>query len=585
MTKPKNAAERLARLNAVLGVSDPANAEAPSPAPNNVIALPASGMQAAPAPVEGAGEAPADRSLAEMGADRPPDLSAPEKAALGAKLVAARFDAFRDENDVPHILYAGEAVLIGSIHFTDIVRNTALLTSGRNITEDNLKLVTTILRLAARDAPARRTGRRIFQEGQGDEAAHLLDLGDSGQHCAKVTANAIDIIPCTQTRAIFIRGKGYGELPAPVLPDDSQGPEAAAREAFKAMQPLLLGVPAIDRIPLIAALVERLRADTPHPILVASGPSGSGKTTVAARWIMCIDPYTGIDPPSVEADARAIVSTAQRRHSILMDNITRLPDLENLLCVSALGGRWAMRELYKTAESIDLELKAAWVITSIGRAIKQEDTRSRALEIRIEAPTGGMRRPDSQMRAEFAAQHPRALGALLWFLRETLRYVVVNGPPSSQDRMVDWETTGEAIAQALGIAQGGYTTSRAKARARAADDWLEGDTAFGAPVVEALGRLAKTAVVAPALPPDTNVYRSRVWTGTVNGRTFIAATAEGLRDELRQHVNGPELPATARATRDALDRVTGALTKAGWSVQRKATNGAHRAYWIFGSPL
>lgn len=583
MAKPKNASERLARLNAVLGVTDATNAEAPSAALDNVIALPVRVAQEAPTLGEVASDALPDRSLAELAANRPPALSAQEKAALGVQQVAATLDAFRDENDVPHILHVGEAVQVGSTHFADIVRNTALARSGRTTSGDSLEQVASILRMVARGTPARRTGRRIFQEGEGESAAYLLDLGDSGRHCIRVTVNDIEVgIPCAQTQAIFIRGRGYGELPVPVLPDESQGTAAAAREAFRAMQPLLIGVPARDTVPLIAALVERLRADTPHPILVASGPSGSGKTTIAARWIMCIDPYTGIDPPSVEADARAIVSTAQRRHSILMDNITRIPELENLLCVSALGGRWSMRELYKTAESIDLELKVAWVITSIGQSLRQDDARSRALEIHIDAPPAC--RPDSQMRAEFAAQHPRALGALLWFLRETMRYVAANGQPSAQDRMVDWHTTGEVIAQALGAAPGAYTNARAKARARAADDWLEGDTSFGAPLVEALGRLVQRAVTATALPPHRAVYQSRVWTGTVKGRTFIAATAEGLRDELRQHVNGPDLPATARATKEALNRVTGALRKVGWDVQRKETNGAQRAYWIFGAP-
>ena len=423
-------------------------------------------MAVAPAP-GGTPQEQARARLDEMAAptEKPSPQTAQEKAAAAVKQISAMFQPFRDDQDNYYIEHGGDAVMIGTSHCVDIIRSTVMNVSGRVISKDMLDQVLTVLRQTARAMPARDVYQRIGKDG----GAYLIDLGDPARRCARVDAQGVSILLCTGTGAIFRRGNGYGQLPDPVMPQD-------AAEAWEFVQPLLQGIHAQDHLPFIAAKVEHMRCDSAHPILVFLGPKGSGKTSAARRAMLAIDPFKD-DPPSVVADEQAINAAAQSRHSLLIDNIGAAlgGEIENALCKSSYGAKTIVRELYTTADSRTLVLHVAWHLTGITSFIRQEDALERALVMRVNRPASG-HRPEAAIRDEYAAQLPKVFGGLLWFLSERMRYAARLPQDSASDRMVDWVTTGEALAQSIGKAAGEYTSARQVARQAAARDWIEGDS-------------------------------------------------------------------------------------------------------------
>ena len=252
-----------------------------------------------------------------------------------------------------------------------------------------------MLREVARTKPHRTVYRRIGKDGD----AYRIDLGDRNRYCARADAHGVTVVPSGD--AVFSRGKGYGELPMPVMPTD-------AAEAWDFVQPLFLGIPNHERVPLLALMVEGLRSDTPHSILILVGQEGSGKSMAAERCVMAIDPFIG-KLPSVAHSERGFYSAAQTRHTLVMDNLSMpLPGtLEDALCRSSCGAAIMVPELYQTAESRTLRLFVKWIITGISNQIRQADTLDRAWVIRVEKPNS-YRSPEA-LRAEFKSAQGRVL--------------------------------------------------------------------------------------------------------------------------------------------------------------------------------
>jgi hypothetical protein len=527
-----------------------------------------------PAP-EATPQEQAQARLNEMAApaEKPSPQSAQEKAAMAVKQVSAMFEPFRDGNDNFYIKQGGDAVMIGTTHCVDIIRSAVMNESGRVIQKDMLDQVHTVLRQMARAAPARAVYQRIGIDGDG----YLFDLGDTARRCVRIDANGVSIIPCASTAANFSRGNGYGEMPEPVMPQD-------AAEAWVSLAPLLQGLKPRDHLPLISAKVEHLRPDSPNHILIATGAPGNGKTSFQRRCMLVTDPFTG-DPPSVRADEADITAAAQSRYALLMDNLRGAVggEIEDLLCRSSYGGATTIRVLYETAQARTLPLRAAWHLTGIGSVVRQDDTLDRALVMRINQPPAGAYKSESQARREFERELPRVFGGLLFFLALRMREApAIEAQQTITHRMYDFIVTGEAIAQALGVAPGKFADSRKTARKVAAEDWIEGD-GFAGPLVAALADIGKAAQPANALPSARVVIQAGRWVGRVNGRVMIAATAKALCDAVRSKCtfDGPEPPTSARATVGAVDRVHGEMVKAGWHVEQM---GSSNKYWLFGEP-
>lgn len=498
-------------------------------------------------------------------------------AAQFARDFADKFDSFRDENDNYHILHQGEALSLTSTHCVDIFREVALDDHSK-LPKDSLELLQTLLRKAARAKPHKTIYRRIAKDGD----AYLHDWGDSGRHSSRVDANGITVVQ--SSGVIFSRGKDYGELPAPVIPRNEV-------EAWEFIQPLLLGVPEVDHIPLIAIMTERLRCDTPHPILIFTGQEGAGKSSIAERCARTIDASNG-QPPNVAHSERGFYSAAQTRHTLMMDNLSKHlgGDLEDSLCKSSCGETIMVPELFTTSDSRTLRVFVAWIITGISNNIRQADTLDRAWVIRVEKPTTSYRSPD-KLRAEYKAALARVLGSLLYFLAARMRLApVIEAAQPIQHRIVDLLVTGEAVAQTIGEAPGSFIAAVHSKRATAAQDWIKYDPFAGA-LVKCMSELVKTTAPAPSVGNWRNWSKSPGYSVfQVNGQVMVAATADTIHRRVAFETTGltgkqaDYIPKSAPAAADALDRIQNQMTRAGWTVKRRKVSGDQKTIWVFGAP-
>lgn len=503
--------------------------------------------------------------------------SAEEAKRKTAEKMTAVFDPFRDQHGNFWLRMGHKSVPLDSTHAGDIIRTAAQKGSNRLIGKELIDTVRAMLREAARDKPVRVMNRRVGVDGDD----YLIDVGDDDGSVIRIGANGAIT---TEAGCIepFHRHADYAELPMPELPPD-------AATAWDRTAILREGIPPDDQLPVIAAKVEHLRCDSPNTILSFLGPEGSSKTTIAKRQMQAIDPFTG-HPPSVELDPKAVISAAQARYSVLFDNLSGdLPKgFEDQFCRATYGAATTMRTLYTTADSTTLPLFVAIHITGIAPTLRQADTLDRTYTVRVRKPSAY--RSEAALDAEWRAQHPRVLGALLFLLAETQKHRdVVLAEREWKHRMIDFAVTGEIIARALGHPPGYFLTLIEAKRQRAARDWIEGDGFASLLGTVVAAWLAKATVHDCPQPWRNWAGGSRWHTFRHQGRVLVAATAEGIRrgmaerDATMYGTRSP-VPTTARATTGALGRVQGALVRAGWIVELRHTNGGGNAFWLLSPP-
>lgn len=502
-----------------------------------------------------------------------------QRAAMLAQSVAALLDPFEDQyGNYNAMLRNGErveTVPIDSERVSDEIAKIALDASARAPGKDTVTTVKALARIEARAGDKRKVFQRVGMDG-GD---YLLDLGDAGGDMVRINASGVTV---EKNESIpFRRGRGYGELPIPVMPAD-------AAQAWEFVAPMVENVPEGDKLAVVAAGVEYLRSDSPNPILIYCGPEGSGKSAAAALVAHAIDPFDG-EMPSTGQDPRDMIAAAQGRHVVVMDNVSRMePGAEDLMCRLSTGGAVIQREFFTNASSLTLQIHGALILTAITPPLRQSDTLDRALITAIQRPRAY--RPEAEVRAEYAVKLPKVLGGLLFFLWESIRVrATVAKQRDWKSRMVAWNQTGEAIAQALGYRPGHFVEMMAGKRQRAAADYIEGD-AFARGLVKALHVWAAEANPAEKLPSYRQWLKAPGWCAVESrGRVLVAASAQAVCSAVTRHCDewssrGPTLPSTARATTGALQRVQGVLGRAGIEAELRPVNGEKNSAWFFLMP-
>ncbi|MFZ1539317.1 MAG: hypothetical protein WAT23_18295 [Chromatiaceae bacterium] len=513
----------------------------------------------------------------------PRQESAAARSARLMREIEQELPCFQDQFGNFFALYAGgakrEYVSLNSERFTDLVRVIAIQRGGQatHIPKEHIDGLRSICRHVALQKSPVTVYRRIGKDGDD----YLYDLGDGTQVRTNATGSTIE----QNRRHPFRWSREQAVTPPPVLCADPA-------IAFGRLAPMLVGIPIGDQLPVIAAVIEYLRCDTPHPILQLLGMEGSMKSSVAERIIRAVDNFGSDEPPSTELERKDIIASAQAHLCIFGDNVTDLPKgVEDLLCIAALGGAQTSRLFYTNAEVHTAPLHNPIIFTGIQPLLRQSDALDRAYTIFVERPT--MYRPMREVRAEFTAAIPEILGALLCLLSTALRKrdAVAQVPGISKHRMIDWMMTGEAIAQALGHPVGHFVTLMHHQRQVAAKDYIEGDT-FAAALVSILHHWVDSAQQKhqdySELPSWRTWAKKPGWVVVTrpNG-TVVAATPAAICNEISTHAGGagfyrnPRIPNTARATTGALQRVQGVLTRSGINCQRQSVNGGHNGYWLF----
>lgn len=244
-----------------------------------------------------------------------------------------------------------------------------------------------------------------------------------------------------------------------------------------------------------------LPADFVHPFIVFTGDQARGKSTTMKLILQLVDPYEKGELMSVGEDMRDIIALCAIRHSIALDNVSKLPFDEDLLSKMYSGGLFATRKMATNSELSEVETPRLRVLMNgIGNAFSRSDLISRCIFIEhpllMEAPAAGKQEQFASLsivEERWRKMLPETLGSLLRAIGAGLKLFHERGGLEGKTagaRFVEYCVLGECISEAMGFPPGEFTkqinaaTEHQKDNAIDADDcaqlvvaWLEGERA------------------------------------------------------------------------------------------------------------
>jgi hypothetical protein len=308
--------------------------------------------------------------------------------------------------------------------------------------------------IAKFDGSEYKPARRVAKSDDG----YWIDLGDDKWRAIHVTATGWCIEPKPTIR--FLRNRSTRPLPIP-LPGGSIEPLWA-----------LTNIPAIERLLVLAWLLECFRSDTPYPVLELIGEQGSAKSTSQRTLRSFVDPNKVMlrgRPKAVED----VYVAAGNSHMISLENLSGLTaDLSDALCTIATGGGQAGRQYYTNDEEYLIEVHNPVVVNGIGAIITRADLLDRAIALCL--PVITERKTEEEHAAALAAASPAIFGGLLDLFARTLAMLpTVKIEPSKRPRMADFAQLGEAMLRTMDKPEGEflrlYTEHRRDAIRRTVD--------------------------------------------------------------------------------------------------------------------
>lgn len=284
-----------------------------------------------------------------------------------------------------------------------------------------------------------------------------IDLVNDAWEAVVVTPAGWSVVP--QSPVHFTRRPGMLALPRP-----TSGGSLSDLRRF-------LNTPDDDMFRLtVAWLTAGMRPTGPYPVMVLTGEQGSAKSTTARVLRALLDPNKA-PSRSVPPDTRTLMIGMRNAWLAVYGNISRLPaNVSDDLCRLATGGGFSTRALYTDDDEIVFEAQRPIVLDGIADFVDRSDLVDRSIFVTLPRILDTARRPEKEFWADFEANHPAILGALLdavaGGLRELEAVTLARLP-----RMADFARWGCAVERALKWPEGAfmkaYTANRGDAHASA----------------------------------------------------------------------------------------------------------------------
>ena len=321
---------------------------------------------------------------------------------------------------------------------------------------------------AAFDSPERETHVRVA----GHDGNLYLDLANQDWEVVEVTPAGWRVVPGEAAPVRFRRPGGMLPLPRPSEDGDLAGlhrllnlPEAGRERGWRLV---------------VAWLVATLHPTGPYPALILQGEQGSAKSSAQELLRACVDPNS-VPLRTYPRDERDLVIAANNGRVVSFDNLSGLPVwLSDALCRLSTGGGLSTRTLYTNEEETLFSAKRPLVMNGITSVATRPDLLDRSLVVELPVIPEERRRTEREVRAEFDAEHPQILAALLDAAAGALREL----PDVNLERLprmaefAEWATAAEG---SLGWEPGAFMAAYDEARADAESAAVEGE-----PVAEAV---------------------------------------------------------------------------------------------------
>lgn len=333
----------------------------------------------------------------------------------------------------------------------------------------------------------------------------FLDLADEDWKAVEIDSEGWRVVESPPAR--FRRSAGMRPLPEPVRGGDLRRLRRLVNVSTEA-----------DFVLLVSWLVACLRDRGPYPALIFLGEQGTGKSTASGVARGLVDPNSA-PLRTAPKDVRDLFIAAMNSHVMAWDNLSGIaPWLSDALCRLATGGGFAVRSLWTDGDETLFDACRPNILNGIEDVVTRPDLADRSIFVRLEPIPDEDRRPESELWADFNAERPALLGALLDLVSAGLRALPTMNPPALP-RMADFELWAAACETGAPWLAGDFQAAYAENRARAIDDVIENDrvasavrllvaergvwTGTMAELLEDLGRVAGEGATHPKSWPQS----------------------------------------------------------------------------------
>lgn len=289
-----------------------------------------------------------------------------------------------------------------------------------------------------------------------------IDLGDKSGRAVHITSAGWQVV--TNPPVKFIR---YGHmLPLPVPLHNGDYCKLLKSLNLKTKDDELL----VLTWPLVAAI-----SSISHAPLILHGAPGACKSGSISALRGLLDPSAPmhtyvqkkVDDAALYIEQNAIPA---------FDNLTTITkDVENVMCLAATTGSIAKRRLHKNDELVTYKLNRAMLITALELPTSAPDFLDRAIVVALDRVTPDKRRPESQVKREYAQDLPGILGGMCDHLSKMLDLYGKVTLPADLPRMGDHVIWGCVAAVALDYSQDDFINAHNRAALRAQQNALEDD--------------------------------------------------------------------------------------------------------------
>jgi hypothetical protein len=289
-----------------------------------------------------------------------------------------------------------------------------------------------------------------------------IDLGDKSGQAVRITSAGWQVV--TNPPVKFIRYGHMLPLPVPLRNGDYRKLLKSLNLKTKDDELLVL------TWPLVAAI-----SSISHAPLIFHGAPGACKSGSISALRGLLDPSApmhtyvqkNVDDAALYIEQNAIPA---------FDNLTTITkDVENVMCLAATGGAFTTRRLYKNDEMVAYQLKRAMLITALELPTRAPDFLDRAIVVALDRVTPDKRRPESQVKREYAQDLPGILGGMCDHLSKMLDLYGKVILPADLPRMGDHVIWGCVAAVALDYSQDDFIKAHKRAALRAQQNALEDD--------------------------------------------------------------------------------------------------------------